>query len=182
MSAAPFSVSAMKTLPHSRRPLTFRTETPTTADLAAHISQRHGLVIQKLATMLRHPRSLARPVATWRPVSIALPAVSGHRGLTATLTRHRVGPRAKARIRGYDGEREPAYVISLRITDPAGFAVDTTISDAWISALVGEEHIERIHEVSSGVDGHPTYVWLVDGHFLPVASPASLFAGFSHAA
>lgn len=172
----------MKTINHShpvQRSFTRRRVSLAGTAIASRITHRHGKVLAKMHTMIRHPRSLARPVAKWRPLAIPLPPVAGLPALTATITRHRVGPRAKARIRGYDGEREPAYVVSLRITDPTGRDVDPVLSEGWVEALVTETHLECVHEVGGD---QPTYVWLVDGHFSPVASPASLFAGFSNAA
>ncbi|AWB82145.1 hypothetical protein C3B44_07045 [Corynebacterium yudongzhengii] len=148
--------------------------------LADRIAQRHHDVLGTLYTMLRHPRSLARTSAAWRPITLGLPAVSGYPELSASVTRHRVGPRARARALGYGGRSEPAYVIAIRITDPAGGRVDPTLSEAWLRALVGELHIECVHELG---DGHTlTFVWLADAHYQPVPSPSSLFAGFSDAA
>lgn len=173
----------MKTTNHFRpnHRAAFRRRAPlTTSDITGRITERHGEVLSRLATTLRHPRSLARPVASWRPVTLPLPSIAGLPALSATVTRHRVGPRAKARVRGYDGEREPAYVVSLRLTDPTGSSVDPALGEAWVRALVGEDHVESVHEIDSSE--HATYVWLVDGRFVPVTSPATLFTGFTNAA
>ncbi|MGP6173516.1 hypothetical protein [Corynebacterium sp. A21] len=157
----------------SRAPLT-------PADLAQQIRQDEAPTLQALHSILHHPRSLARPLPTWRPPSKHLPAVHGGDDLTATLTRHRVGPRAKARVRSFGETREPAYVISARLTDPKGGAPERRIAEAWIRALVSEELIDAVHEIEGGPA--PTYCWLVDSHYQPVNSPSSLFAGMADAA
>ncbi|WP_245616247.1 hypothetical protein [Corynebacterium doosanense] len=152
----------------------------TPAELAERLVRLHPRTLGMLSTVIRHPRSLARPMASWRPPSVDLPRVDGHFQLTATLTRHRVGPRARARVLGYGEDREPAYVISVRITDPGGADVSPSHAESWIRALIGNDSIDAVHEISHEVS--PTFVWLVDGSFQPLRSPASLFAGFRDAA
>lgn len=136
--------------------------------------------LRALSSILRHPRSLARPLPTWRPPSKQLPAVMGGRKLNATLSRHRVGPKARARVRGFGESREPTHVISIRFTDPQGRMIPPGFAEAWIRALVPSELIDTVHEISSGRT--PTYCWLVDAHQVPLRSPSSLFSGMENAA
>ena len=95
------------------------------------------------------------------------------------LTRHRVSERVKARVHGFGEEREPAYLLTVRITDSRG-PVDPVRAEGWVRALVENSLIDAVHEVPSGRAA--TFVWLVDAAYHPVHSPASLFAGFSAAA
>lgn len=162
-------------IPHPQ-PGTFRDAITLADDLRHH----HGETLQALNSILRHPRSLARPVPTWRPPSKHLPASHGGEALTATLTRHRVGPRARARVRGFGELREPAYLVAVRLTHPCGRRIDPRLAEAWIRALVPAELINTVHELTGTQP--PTFCWLVDGHYHPVMSPASLFYGYSQAA
>ncbi|WP_156227590.1 hypothetical protein [Corynebacterium comes] len=151
----------------------------TPPSIALTLRAHEATTLRDLHSMIHHPRSLARPQANWRPPSKALPGGS----LTMTLTRHRVGERVKARVLGFasgSGEdRAPAYLITVRITDQHG-AVDPVTAEGWVRALIDDALIDAVHEVSSGHAA--TFVWLVDAHFVPVHSPASLFFGFSQAA
>lgn len=147
--------------------------TPTA--IATTLRTREAETLRDLHSVLHHPRSLARPTANWRPPGKTLPGGD----LTMVLTRHRVGERVKARVLGFGGEREPVYLITVRITDQFR-AVDPVLAEGWIRALVDDALIDCVHEVPSGHAA--TFVWLVDRHFLPVPSPASLFVGFTQAA
>lgn len=147
----------------------------TPPSIADTLRTREAETLRDLHSILHHPRSLARQTANWRPPSKALPGGD----LTMTLTRRRVGERAKARVLGYGGEREPVYLITLRITDQHR-TLDLVLAEGWVRALVDDELIDSVHEVPSGHAA--TFVWLVDRHFVPVPSPASLFAGFTQAA
>lgn len=150
------------------------------ATLAEQLRKQESATISALNSILHHPRSLARPVPTWRPPSKHLPKTESSGALTAAVTRHRVGPRTRARVRGFGETREPAYVISVRLTDPHGRMADPAAAEAWIRALVPPELIDTVHEITGSQP--PTYCWLVDGHYVPVDSPASLFSGFEQAA
>lgn len=143
----------------------------TTMNLALHT--RFPDTITALHAIIRHPRSLARPLATWRPPTRKLPPVSGLEKLTVAITRRRVGPQAKARIRKYGQQRIPAYLIELRITDEHNALLDRTLTQAWVRTLVPDQLIGAVHELSTG--SAMTYMWLVDGTFHPVFSPASMF-------
>lgn len=150
------------------------------AEVATHIREHEAETLRAVDSVIHHPRSLARPMADWRPPSKQTPALFGGDPLMLTVTRHRVGPRTRARVRGFGETRDPAYLISVRVTDPRGRRVEPVIAEGWIRALVDESMVDTIHEISDGRT--PTYLWLVDGHYRPVHSPASLFSGFAQAA
>ncbi|WP_092256980.1 hypothetical protein [Corynebacterium cystitidis] len=143
------------------------------------LRQKHAPILEAAASMIRHPRSLARPVPSWRPPIVKLPRHHGTPKLTLAISRHRVGPRAAARIQGYGETRRPAYLVSVRVTDPTGANVDHTAAEAWIRALLPDNVDGKVHEV----DAHKavTYVWIVDGTFTLLESPASLFEGMAAA-
>lgn len=150
------------------------------ATLAERLRTHESATLAALNSILHHPRSLARPVPTWRPPSKHLPRTGKSGALTAAITRHRVGPRARARVRGFGETREPAYVISVRLTEPHGRMTDPVAAEAWIRALVPADLIDTVHQITGSHP--PTYCWLVDGNYVPVDSPASLFSGFEQAA
>lgn len=178
----------------------------TVADTHLAIELSAAETVSKLRTVLRHPRSLARPVASWRPPTLALPAVGAAPPLTIALTRYRVGPVAKARVRGYGATREPAYLISARITDTTGpLRSDAALvaAEAWVRAAVSPAPIsadedtsrpplaavdtphdgygaDAVHEITTS--SAATFVWLVDRDFRPVPSPLSMFESFASAA
>ncbi|WP_290225770.1 hypothetical protein [Corynebacterium confusum] len=162
------------------RPQPTAASTVSPSRLASEIQFTAWEDARAVTSIMRHPRSLARPLANWRPPSVSLPPVAGSPGLNVAITRHRVGPRAKARAKGYGAEREPAYVVSLRFTHAGGDFVDSTTPEAWVRAVIDKELIDAVHELSSGT-AH-TFIWLVDRDFRPVHSPISLFAGFDQAA
>ncbi|HCG2985796.1 TPA: hypothetical protein NJV00_000361 [Corynebacterium striatum] len=163
---------------YSRHPQ--ETHSLTAGELAVEILFHENETVNALNGALRHPRSLARPTPTWRPPLKELPSVAGFPSLNMTLTRDRVGERARARVLGYGEERVPTYLISVRITDPTGSAVMPNVAEAWVRAMVPPALADSIHETSRG-DAH-NFVWLVDSNYVPVHSPASLFTGFSQAA
>jgi hypothetical protein len=120
-------------------------------------------------------------MANWRPPHLPL-AVGKHRQLKATLSRYRVGPLAQSRIRGYGEQRTPAYAVSVRLTDPAGTPPPMVVAEAWIRAIVPQDMINAVHLIDRKDDTAAIYVWLVDANYVPIHSPASMFAGFSKAA
>lgn len=87
-----------------------------------------------------------------------------------SITRHRVGARVKARVRGFGQDRIPAYLITIRITENFGQPVDPAVAEGWIRTLVPAEMVGAVHEVSRGPNA--TYVWLVDSSYQPVHSPS----------
>ncbi|MHA2788674.1 hypothetical protein ACXZ66_05940 [Corynebacterium sp. S7] len=137
------------------------------------ISQKHAELLSQISSILHHPRSLARPLASWRPPTKALPGIAGGAPLTMAISRHRVGPRVQARLQGYGETRHPAYLISIRITDPTGSPAPRDIAEEWIRALLPLNIEGAVHELSSHTA--VTYVWIVDGKFQPLQSPASMF-------
>lgn len=153
---------------------------PNAAEIAAQIHFAEQETVEKITTVLRHPRSLARPTATWRPPVLRLPGVAGQQPLVAAMTRHRVGKRVRARIRGYGERRAPAYLLSVRITDPHDREVPAALAEGWIRSLIDPALAGTVHEIEGY--GAATYVWLVDSAFNPVHSPNSLFEGFAAAA
>lgn len=155
------------------------------AESYAHLIEKYcAQELGSITSILRHPRSLARPLASWRPPQIKLPALPNQEhhvpGLSLVITRHRVGPRAKARLRGFGEHRDPAYLVTFRFTDPKGAEVDPQLAEAWVRALTREACKGSIHEISN--QPTPTYRWLVDGHYVPLSAPASLFAETTKAA
>ena len=140
--------------------------TLSTGELTADILYHHHETLRSIESIIRHPRSLARPTPQWRPPSKVLPPIEIYSGeappLTLTISRHRVGERAKARVLGYGEKRVPS------------------LAEAWVRALVPEELVSAVHEISSS--SAATFVWLVDSAYTPVHSPLSLFEGFSQAA
>lgn len=153
---------------------------PTTAEnLAREISREHAPTVDALRSIIRHPRSLARSSASWRPPVKELPRVGGSVALTVAVTRRRVGPRARARIQGYGETHVPAYIIELRVTDPSGMPADPAVTEAWIRCLVSPESLRAVYELPGS--RATSYVWLVDATYAPVLSPASMFQGLSAA-
>lgn len=157
----------------------FTSTISTPAALADTILDRHRATVDALAAIIHHPRSLARPTASWRPPVKSLPRFDGGPQLSAAVTRRRVGPRARARIRGYGETQVPAYLVELRITDTSGLPADRRYTEAWVRALVPEDAIDAVHELPAARAA--SYVWLVDGQFNPIASPPSMFEGLSAA-
>ncbi|MEH0146839.1 hypothetical protein V6D40_04070 [Corynebacterium sp. Q4381] len=155
------------------------TTVSTPVALADEITQRFPTHLDALTAIMHHPRSLSRPTASWRPPLKTLPRFAGGGELNAAVTRRRVGPKAKARILGYGETQVPAYLIELRLSDPSGLPADRRLTEAWVRALVPEDAIGAVHELPSARAA--TYVWLVDGHFNPIASPSSMFEGLTAA-
>ncbi|MEX3505377.1 hypothetical protein [Corynebacterium sp. LK2510] len=148
-------------------------------DLAYDIARSHPATVEALRGIIRHPRSLSRSTATWRPPIKALPRLGLGDDLTVAVTRRRVGPRARARIQGYGEKLAPSYLIELRITDRTGLPVDPRLSEAWVRAVLDEDSVDAVHEIPA--PRSVTYVWLVDATYTPVLSPSSMFAGLTAA-
>lgn len=150
------------------------------AAIAQSIAASHGGSLDAIRSIIAHPRSLARPQPHWRPPSHSLPAVLGHDAITATITRHRIGPRVQARLQGFGEHRPAAYLITARMTSPSGMDIPPQVAEGWAMAIVGKEFKECVHEFESATT--PTFVWVVDGSFRPLRSPAALFSGLRAAA
>lgn len=142
--------------------------------LAPHLRDRYPDALGRMRAVLRHPRCLARTPSTWRPPTLALPDPLSGGDLVVALTRHRMGPRARARIRGFAPSRRAAYLISARFSRPDGHPAQPAAAEAWVRALLAGEDAAAVHEFPR--EPAPTYRWCVDALFRPVASPASLFA------
>lgn len=149
------------------------------AGVAEYIQHCFPQLLGSLDMTLRHPRSLSRPTPQWRPPVIKLPALPGESELKVSITRRRVGAKARARLHGF-GEATPAYLLTARVTSPKGYYVEPNIAEGWIRALIGEASIDCVHVIESGQAA--TFLWLVDGKFNPLHSPASMFQSFTEAA
>lgn len=147
----------------NRAPVTI---SPTT--YASHLAAVFPGPLAEVTSLIRHPRSLARPLATWRPPGAALPPLPGRDPLKLTVTRHRVGTAARRFV------PEAAYLVTLRITSPEGYLVPANLAEGWVRALLEGQDITSVHELSD--EPAPTFCWLVDARFTPLPSPASLFA------
>lgn len=126
-----------------------------------------------VAMTIKHPRSLARSTAAWRPPTIRMTSIDGLCPINLTITRHRVGHLARARIRGYGETRTPAYMVMVRLTAQDGRAIADIEATTWMKALLPDTGEYSLHQVD-GL-GAPTFCWVVDQHFTPIESPASLF-------
>lgn len=147
---------------------------------AGHIRRSHPETLAAIHSTIRHPRSLARSLPSWRPPSINVVSTLGENELNVTVTRHRVGPRARNLLQSYGVQKSPAYLVQIRITNPQGFLVSTEVAEGWIRAIIPPECIACVHELTD--KSAPTFLWIVDGGFQPLPSPASIFQGESKAA
>ena len=159
--------------------MTYISHSSYSQELARQIRSNHATTLDRIEAVIHHPRSLARPNPDWRPPTRTLPRVDGGPQLNVTITRRRVGPRARARIKGFGERHVPAYLIEVRFTDASGITVDRDIAEAWVRALVPSSMAGAVHEVYSPTGA--TFVWLVDGTFAPVYSPPSMFEGLAAA-
>lgn len=175
-----FRVSAMHNVDKNFSHTVPSQPSATATEIAADLAYHHYETVSSISAIMHHPRSLARPTPTWRPPIKQLPPTPGGADYSMSITRHRVGARVKARIRGFGESRIPAYLITIRITDNFGQVVDPATAEGWVRTLVPAELAGAVHEISRGPNA--TYVWLVDSAFKPVRSPESLFAGFQQAA
>ncbi|MDO4927654.1 MAG: hypothetical protein Q3976_01085 [Corynebacterium sp.] len=144
-------------------------------DLTTAIKLDHPDILQRIHGIIHHPRSLARPLASWRPAVCDLPGNDAVSELRVAISRRRVGPQAIAFLANYDTHAAPAaYVITLRITQPEGKALPRRRAEAWVRALLGSDTHHCVHFVES--PSSMTFFWLVDANFRPLASPAAMFA------
>lgn len=154
---------------------------PATAVQIADRLQAYEIdTLSAIHSIIHHPRSLARPLHNWRPPTKPLPGLDGASPLDMAITRHRVGEQVRVRVRDFGEKHQPAYLITVRITDPHGGLVDPALAEGWVRAILPDANIDAAHEVSAG--RAPTFVWLVDGKFHPTHSPASLFSGIAQSA
>ena len=141
------------------------------ARLAERLRRAHPETREKALAIARHPRSLARPRASWRPPALALPAVDGAGQLTLALSRRRVAAAARARLA--DTGREPAFLLELRFLRAGGARRLGELAEAWVRALVPAGKADAVHELSD--DSDRVFCLLVDADYRPVRSPAELF-------
>ncbi|MDU0478331.1 hypothetical protein QVA66_03645 [Staphylococcus chromogenes] len=136
--------------------------------LESSLRTNHHDALARIRTTMAHPRSLARPLATWRPPTVRLAS-----SLQVTLARYRVGRKVRARLRGYGEDRTPAYVVSARFTDATGRPVSAAEAETWLRACLPTDMEYSIHQLLG--ESSPTFCWLIDQNFHPLTSPASLF-------
>lgn len=159
-----------------RRPLT----PATAAEVCEHIHAHEAGALADLHSMIHHPRSLERPLPGWRPPATRVPALFSRGRPVLELTRRRVDAHLHSRAAGAEGEHSPAYLLSMRMSDPRGHEVPPAIAAGWARALVDAPEPGFLHELTA--EDQPAYAWLVDADFRPVRSPAELFTGSSQAA
>ena len=80
--------------------------------------------------------------------------------------------RARARIRGWGSETEPAYLLVLRFSATEK-KLPAATPEAWVRALVPTAAADAVHQLTG--ETAATFCWFVDRDFAPVHSPASLF-------
>lgn len=159
-------------------PTEYTTASP--LDIAYMALMEQPDTLHSLESIIRHPRSLARPTPTWRPPMKRLPGILGSSEVCVTITRHRVGPRARAHMRGFGIEGQPAYLLTFRFTSPHGGYVDPDLAEGWVRAVAGMDQAHCVHEI--GEETAPTFVWMVDSDYRALPSPAALFRSASEAA
>ena len=133
-----------------------------------------------LIAMMKHPRSLARPTAQWRPPTLRLPSTALTPQLTVTVSRHRVGRNVRESVHNFGEKRTPAYLITLRFSDPTGRPVGPKGAEMWVRSVVADSSEDMVHELTG--QSTPTYCWIVDAYFRPMPSPRSLFTSVTSAA
>lgn len=149
------------------------TQSPAFTATVNYVRRAFATSLATIAMTIKHPRSLARSTAAWRPPTIRLQAEGTLVLINVTITRHRVGHLARARIHGYGETRTPAYMVMARLTAPDGRAILNSEARTWIQAMLPDSGTYSLHRID--VLGAPTYCWVVDQHFTPIESPASLF-------
>ncbi|STC95299.1 Uncharacterised protein [Corynebacterium renale] len=143
---------------------------------AAILRSYHGQSLRRLATMLRHPRSLARVNPGWRPPTLHVTTPESGR-LDITVSRKRVSPHARALLRDEGYDSTAAYMVQLRFTHPDGRRCARSEAEAWIRALLPDEDASKVHEITTALT--PTLCWLVTASGRVVDSPADWFGTVS---
>lgn len=144
-----------------------------TALRAAVLRSYHGQSLRKLATMLHHPRSLARVNPAWRPPTLHVHTPESGR-LDITVSRRRVSPHARSLLHSEGYSPAATYMVQLRFTHPDGRRCSRTEAEAWIRALLPDDDASKVHEITSAVA--PTLCWLITSTGRVVDSPAQWFA------
>lgn len=135
--------------------------------------------VDKVRSIIQHPRSLTRPTPQWRPPVTTLHSPPDG-PLNAAISRHRVGPTVRERLHFMGYHNQPAYLVTVRISSPTGDHIPTHLAYEWIAAIVGHGKEHYVHELI--IDASPTFAWMVDGMYRPVPSPAEIFGGAESAA
>lgn len=173
------SVSRMKNVhtPHNSRPLsTARQNERSFPQRAAEIRLRHPDLLERARAIVRHPRSLARPIPQWRPPVIELSPVAGMPELSVAVSRYRVGNKAQARLRLAQSEPTapmPVYLLSCRFTTFAGTPLQSEDVNAWMEALLGSRDNSLAYLLNDG--SALVAAWVVDKDFRAVPTPPELF-------
>lgn len=185
---ARFQGNATEKEPHGER--TSRKPLAATSLRASHASANPSAAISAHSHMedaqdsfrstMRHPRSLARGIPRWRPPHVRLPLTPGGPELAVTITRHRAGDRVRDAVRSFGESRLPAYLVTIRFSDPTGRPVSTAHADSWVERFTHNAPDHSVRELRG--ETSPTYCWLVDSSFDPIASPDSLFKEVGYAA
>lgn len=139
--------------------------------------------MDELASVIAHPRSLARPSAQWRPPTVQFPRTSTLPAVSATISKYRTGRSVVAFMHraGYDDI--PAYLVSLRLTDPSGTPLSLADSQQWVDSIAFATFDAPPGSVYHVVgEPTPTFCWLVNGSYAPISSPIEVFTALDKAA
>lgn len=146
----------------------------------ATVRNRFAPQLAVVHSMMRHPRSLARPSATWRPPSAAIPELGRYPRMKVTLQRYLVGEPVRTRLLAEGIARSPAYLVTLRLTSPTGERIEPALAEAWATAIAGPDSGDCVLELTG--EPAPTFCWLVERSFLPIPAPDRIFDGHPYAA
>ncbi|MCK7642954.1 hypothetical protein JIM95_008590 [Corynebacterium sp. CCM 8835] len=153
---------------------------PTIESPGRAVRTRFASELAAVHSMMRHPRSLARPSATWRPPSALIPGFGDHPRMKVTLQRYLVGEAVRVRLLAEGVHRSPAYLVTLRLTTPTGVRIEPALAEAWAAAIAGPGSGDCVFELTD--EPAPTFCWLVERSFLPIPAPDQLFDGHPYAA
>ena len=149
--------------------------------VAATIRSHHADLLCDVWSIIKHPRSLARPNANWQAPVKQLPAIDTlkflpwAKDLQLSVTRLRVGPKIRHQLHVFNEatKRQAAYIITVQFHSPLARGIPQYFTEGWIHAVVGEKYLDCVHHLTGHVTS--TYIWVVDSQFQPIHSPASLF-------
>lgn len=171
------NVNAHRNAPRNTRSLNAaRQEAKSIPHCAEEICRRHPELLERTRAILRHPRSLARPIPQWRPPVIELAPVAGMPKLSVAVSRYRVGDKAQARLRlAQDGPvaPTPVYLLSCRFSTTGGTPLQADDVNAWMEALLGNRDNSLAYLINDG--SALVAAWVVDKDFRAVPTPPELF-------
>lgn len=179
MSHPGHSVSRMKNVhaPRITRSLNAAQQNELTLpQRAEEIRRRHPELLEHARAIVRHPRSLARPIPQWRPPVVELAPVAGMPALSVAISRYRVGDKAQARLRLAQSEPTapmPVYLLSCRFTTTSGASLQADDVNAWMEALLGTRDNSLAYLLHDG--SALVAAWVVDKDFRAVPTPPELF-------